>query len=115
VAVSSWNLGRSYKLHIRPVPRVCTMRVGIYMAHGWTRSKWAEQREAKGKKKKVVMKSSNFPQSQVGRVCTGEDERDLNLGVICRCFSSRSSVAWQGQVSRDPGFCFGGRGPGGGL
>jgi hypothetical protein len=37
-------------------------------------------------KKKVVMKSSH---TQVGSVCTGEDERDLNLGVISRCFSSR--------------------------
>jgi len=59
VAVSSWNLGRSYKLHIRIVPRVCSMRVGIYMAHGWTRSKWAEQREAKGKKKSSY---EEFPQ-----------------------------------------------------
>ena len=55
-------------------------------------------------KKKVVMKSSH---SQVDSVFAGEDERDLNLGVISRCFSSRSSVAWQGQVSHDPGFCFG--------
>jgi hypothetical protein len=48
------TLGRSYKPHIRIVPRVCTMQVGIYMAHGWTRSKWAEQREAKGQKKKLL-------------------------------------------------------------
>jgi hypothetical protein len=82
-------------------PVFCTVRVGIYMTHGWRR--WAEQREAKGQKK-VVIESS---QSQVGIVCTGEDERDLNLGVISRCFSSRTSVAWQGQVSHDPGLCLG--------
>ena len=101
MAVSSWNLGRSYKLHIRIVPRVGTMRVGIYMAHGWTRSKRAEQLEAKGKKK-VVMKSS---QNQAGSVCTGEDEQrsqsrsNLSLLLV--------EAAWLGKGSfPDPGFCF---------